>query len=54
MASTPGTPQVPRPVPQRSMSKELDLNGDEAANSTADKPTLRVIQSLEAQAEAMF
>ncbi|CAK7203764.1 2-isopropylmalate synthase (Alpha-isopropylmalate synthase) (Alpha-IPM synthetase) [Sporothrix eucalyptigena] len=59
MASQPNTPQVARPVPQRTLSKELDLNGEEGANvaangAAAEKPASRIIQSLEAQAEAMF
>lgn len=56
MTSQPGTPQVARPVPQRTLSKELDLeNGNGIANgSAADKPKSKIIQSLEAQAESMF
>lgn len=40
-------------MPKRTLSKELDLDGNGTANGAA-KPTPRVIQSLEAQAEAMF
>ncbi|EFW98840.1 2-isopropylmalate synthase [Grosmannia clavigera kw1407] len=48
MASQPGTPQVNRTVPKRTLSKELDLSTSAA---TAPKPDL--IQALEARADEM-
>lgn len=49
MASQPGTPQVGRAVPTRSLSKELDLS----STAVADKPKPDLIQALEARADEM-
>ena len=51
MSSQPSTPQVARPVPQRAMSKELDLEKDGATATAAPKRDL--IKALEAQADEM-
>ncbi|OAA60554.1 2-isopropylmalate synthase [Niveomyces insectorum RCEF 264] len=50
LSSRPTTPQVARPVPQRTLSKELD-QGSVAGNGTAARPDL--ISALESQADEM-
>lgn len=55
MSSKSNTPQVARPEPQRTLSKELDLDSNgAAANGASDKPKPSIIQTLEAQAEEMY
>ncbi|KAL8366916.1 hypothetical protein RB595_003230 [Gaeumannomyces hyphopodioides] len=56
VVSRPGSPIVARPTPQRSLSRELDLNDSNslkpgAHNGSTRKPDL--IQALEAQADEM-
>jgi len=53
--SRPGSPMLTRPIPQRSLSQELDLNGTKSLTVNGSKGKKSdLVSSLEAQAEEMY